>query len=180
MPGLPVHHQLPEPIQTHIHHVSDAIQPSHPLSSPSLPPGPPAFNQRPWQSIPVFLPREFHGQRSLEGYSPWAHKESGTTELTNYLFSPEKWGALRQGALPQGAPKPMEVTHPRVGPSDGGVPGGTPQVRGWPLTPCAPEVPSFSHPLLCLPFGGRNQVPPSGLPPPRSTCPGPALRVARW
>ena len=39
MPGLPVHHQLPEFIQTHIHWVGDAIQPSHPLSSPS-----PAFD----------------------------------------------------------------------------------------------------------------------------------------
>ena len=34
-PGLPVHHQLPESSQTHFHWVSDAIQPSHPLSSPS-------------------------------------------------------------------------------------------------------------------------------------------------
>jgi len=40
MPGLPVHHQLQEFIQTHVHWVGDAIQPSHPLSSPS----PPAFN----------------------------------------------------------------------------------------------------------------------------------------
>ena len=39
-PGLPVHSQLPEFPQTHVHWVSDAIQPSHPLSSPS----PPAFN----------------------------------------------------------------------------------------------------------------------------------------
>ena len=39
-PGLPVHHQLPEFTQTHVHWVSDAIQPSHPLLSPS----PPAFN----------------------------------------------------------------------------------------------------------------------------------------
>ena len=41
-PGLPVHHQLPEFTQTHIHRVSDAIQPSHPLASllllPSIPP----------------------------------------------------------------------------------------------------------------------------------------------
>ena len=36
-PGLPVHHQLPEFTRTHIHQVSDAIQPSHPLSSPSPP-----------------------------------------------------------------------------------------------------------------------------------------------
>ena len=40
MPGLSVHHQLPEFTQTHVHWVSDAIQPSHPLSSPS----PPALN----------------------------------------------------------------------------------------------------------------------------------------
>ena len=40
MPGLPVHHQLPEFTQTHVQWVSDAIQPSHPLSSPS----PPALN----------------------------------------------------------------------------------------------------------------------------------------
>ena len=39
-PGLPVHHQLPEFTQTHVHWVGDAIQPSHPLSSPS----PPAFH----------------------------------------------------------------------------------------------------------------------------------------
>ena len=39
-PGLPVHHQLPELTQTHVHWVGNAIQPSHPLSSPSLP----AFN----------------------------------------------------------------------------------------------------------------------------------------
>ena len=36
-PGLPVHHQLPEFTQIHVHRVSDAIQPSHPLSSPSPP-----------------------------------------------------------------------------------------------------------------------------------------------
>ena len=36
-PGLPVHHQVPEFTQTHVHQVSDAIQPSHPLSSPSPP-----------------------------------------------------------------------------------------------------------------------------------------------
>ena len=43
-PGLPVHHQLPEFTQTHVHQVSDAIQPSHPLSSPSpLLPIPPSI-----------------------------------------------------------------------------------------------------------------------------------------
>ena len=43
-PGLPVHHQLPEFPETHVHWVSDAIQPSHPLSSPSpLAPNPPSI-----------------------------------------------------------------------------------------------------------------------------------------
>ena len=37
MPGLPIHHQLPEFTQTHIHRIGDAIQPSYPLSSPSSP-----------------------------------------------------------------------------------------------------------------------------------------------
>ena len=47
MPGLPVHHQIPEFTQTHVHRVSDAIQPSHPLSSPS----PPAPNPSKHQSL---------------------------------------------------------------------------------------------------------------------------------
>ena len=37
MPGLPVHHQLPEFTQTHVHRIGDAIQPPHPLSYPSSP-----------------------------------------------------------------------------------------------------------------------------------------------
>ena len=46
-PGLPVHHQLPEFTQTHVHRVGDTIQPSHPLSSPS----PPAPNPSQHQSL---------------------------------------------------------------------------------------------------------------------------------
>ena len=46
-PGLPVHHQLPKFTQTHVHRVGDAIQPSHPLSSPS----PPASNPSQHQSL---------------------------------------------------------------------------------------------------------------------------------
>ena len=48
MLGFPVHHQIPELAQTHVHQVSDAVQPFHPLSSPS----PPAFNL---SSIRVFF-----------------------------------------------------------------------------------------------------------------------------
>ena len=46
-PGLPVHHQLPEFTETHVHQVNDAIQPSHPLLSPS----PPAPNPSQHQSL---------------------------------------------------------------------------------------------------------------------------------
>ena len=48
-PGLPVHHQLPEFTQTHGHRVSDAIHPSHPLSSPSAP----ALNPSQHHSLPM-------------------------------------------------------------------------------------------------------------------------------
>ena len=47
MPGLPVHHKLPEFTQTQVHQVSEAIQPSHPLASPS----PPALNPSQHQSL---------------------------------------------------------------------------------------------------------------------------------
>ena len=40
--------------------------------------------RRKWLPTPVFLPGEFHGQRSLAGYSPWGHKESDTTEVTDH------------------------------------------------------------------------------------------------
>ena len=46
-PGLPVHHQLPEFTETHVHQVNDAIQTSHPLSAPS----PPAPNPSQHQSL---------------------------------------------------------------------------------------------------------------------------------
>ena len=47
IPGFPVHHQLLELVQTHVHRVSDAIQPSHPLPSPS----PPAFDHSQHQGL---------------------------------------------------------------------------------------------------------------------------------
>ena len=51
MPGLPVHHQVPEFTQTHVHRVSDAIQPFHPLLSPS----PPAPSQGLFQWVNVTM-----------------------------------------------------------------------------------------------------------------------------
>ena len=49
------------------------------------PPGQRIPWRREWQLTPVFLPGESHGQRSLVGYSPWADKESDTTEQ-HFLF----------------------------------------------------------------------------------------------
>ena len=40
------------------------------------------------QPTPIFLPGEFHGQRSLVGYSPWGHKESDMTEQLTHTLSP--------------------------------------------------------------------------------------------
>ena len=50
-PGLPVHHQHPEFTQTHAHRVGDAIQPSHPLSSPSPPAPNPSQHQGLFQGV---------------------------------------------------------------------------------------------------------------------------------
>ena len=61
-PGLPVHHQLPEPTQTHVHRVSDAIQPSHPLSSPS----PPALNLSQHQGLFKWVSSSHQVAKALE------------------------------------------------------------------------------------------------------------------
>ena len=102
MPGLPVHHQLPEVTQTHVHRVSEAIQPLHRyknLSKPNRGANESACQcrrckrhrfdpwiektpwSRKWQPIPVFLPGKFHEQRSMVGCSPWGHKDSDTTGM---------------------------------------------------------------------------------------------------
>ena len=51
------------------------------------------------QPTPVFLPGESHGQRSLMGYSPWSHKESGTAEATQHTHTRVCGKDLRLGSL---------------------------------------------------------------------------------
>ena len=81
MPGLPVHHQLPEFTQTHVHRVSDVIQPSHPLSSPS----PPAPNPSQHQSFP------------MSQLFTWGGRSTGVSALASVLpkksqgWSPSEW-----------------------------------------------------------------------------------------
>ena len=61
-PGFPVHHQLPEFTQAHVHRVSDAIQPSHPLSSPS----PPTFNLSKHQGFFQWVSSSYQVAKVLE------------------------------------------------------------------------------------------------------------------
>ena len=61
-PGLPVYHQLLESTQTHVHQVDDAIQPSHPLSSPS----PPALNLSQHQGLFKWVSSSHHMAKVLE------------------------------------------------------------------------------------------------------------------
>ena len=69
MPGLPVHHQLPEFTETHVHRVSDAIQPFHPLSFPSLP----APNPSQHQSFP------------MSQLFAWGSQSTGVSALASFL-----------------------------------------------------------------------------------------------
>ena len=61
-PDLPVHHQLPEFTQTHVHWVGDAIQPPHPLS----PPSPPALNLSQHQGLFQWVSSSHHAAKVLE------------------------------------------------------------------------------------------------------------------
>ena len=66
MPGFLAHHQLPELAQTHVHQVGDAIQPSHPLSSPSRP----AFNLVQLKGAVVKNPPANAGDSKRLGFDP--------------------------------------------------------------------------------------------------------------
>ena len=80
-PGLPVHHELPEFTQTHVHRVGDVIQSSHPLSSPS----PPAPNPSQHQSFP------------MSQLFAWGGQSTGVSALASFLpkntqgWSPLEW-----------------------------------------------------------------------------------------
>ena len=82
--GLPVHHQLLEFTQIHIHWVNDAIQPSHPPSSPSPPAPNPSQHQNLFQWVNSWheVARVLDG--SLASCRPRGHKESDSTEQLNW------------------------------------------------------------------------------------------------
>ena len=67
MPGLPVHHQLPESTQTHVRCVGDSIQPAHPLSSPS----PPALNLSQHQGLFLGLTNDNSQDQLNQDFGVW-------------------------------------------------------------------------------------------------------------
>ena len=67
--------------------------------------------RREWQSTPVFLPGEFHGQRSLAGYSPQGCKESDTTEQLTNTFTPL---SILLYFLTFGRQRPFRLTLPQT------------------------------------------------------------------
>ena len=79
MPGFPVHHQPPDLAQTHVHWVSDAVQPSHPLSSPS----PPAFSLSQHQGLFQWVSSSHQVARVLE--FPFQHQSFQWTPRTDLL-----------------------------------------------------------------------------------------------
>ena len=92
-PGFPVLHHLLVLAQTHVHWVSDAIPTISssvvPFSSclPCFPASRSFPRRRQWHPTPALLPGKSHGQRSLEGCSPWGRWGSDTTERLHFHFS---------------------------------------------------------------------------------------------
>jgi len=110
-PGLPVHHQLPEFTQTHVHRVRDANQPSHPLSSPSPPAPNPSHHQSLFQwvnsshevakvlgvsALASFLPKKSQGW-SLSERIGWISLGGTLKSLLQYHSS--KASILRSSVL---------------------------------------------------------------------------------
>ena len=87
-PGLPVHHQLPKSTQTHVHWVGDAIQPSHPLSSPS-----PALNLSQHQGLFQWVSSSHQVARVLEFHLQ--HQSFQWTPRTDLLKAALTWFIYR-------------------------------------------------------------------------------------
>ena len=68
--------------------------------------------RRKWQSTPIFLPGEPHGQKSLAGYSPWGRKESDMAEVTEHMH---KHPLIRPGLIRFVSPKEGYSSEPDGG-----------------------------------------------------------------
>ena len=85
MPGLPVHHHLLEFTQTHLHWVSDAIQPSHPLSSPSPPAPNPSQQQSLFQWVKLHMRWQSTGASALASFLPKKSQGWSPSECTGWV-----------------------------------------------------------------------------------------------
>ena len=103
MPGLPVHHSLPEFTQTHAHWVSNAIQPSHPLSSPS----PPAFNLSQHQCLFKWVSSSHHVAKVLS----FSFNIRPSNEYSGLISLRMDWSAL---LAVQGTLKSLLEYHPSL------------------------------------------------------------------
>ena len=92
-PGLPVHHQLPESTQTHVHWVGDAIQPSHPLWFPS----PPAFNPSQHQGLFQWVSSLHQEAKGLE--FQFQHQSFQWIFRTDFLLGWTVWISLQSKGL---------------------------------------------------------------------------------
>ena len=102
MPGLPVHHQLPEFTQAHVYWVGDAIQPSHPLLAPS----PPTFNLSQHQGLFKWVSSSHQVAKVLDSKLCYKHRLSAwlmRTESQGCLF-PNPFPYCQQPLKPSGSP----------------------------------------------------------------------------
>ena len=120
-PGFPVHHQLPELAQTHVHQVIDAIQPSHPLSSPS----PPALNLSQHQGLFPWVSSSHQVARVLE--FQLQHQSFQWTFRTDFLYNWLVWSC---------SPKDSQESSP------------TPQFNASILQHSAFFIVQLSHPYM--------------------------------
>ena len=103
-PGLPVHHHLPEFTETHVHRVGDAIQPSHPLSSP-FPPAPnPSLHQSLFQGV--------NSSHEVAKVLEWSVQFSSVAQSCLTLCNPMNCSNARPPR-----PSPTPGVHPNPRPS---------------------------------------------------------------
>ena len=101
MPGLPVHRQLPEFTQTHVHWVGDAIQPSHPLLSPS----PPAFNLSQHQGLFQWVSSSHQGAKVLK--FQLQHQSFQWIIKTDFLYDGLIWSPCSPRDSQESSPTPQ-------------------------------------------------------------------------
>ena len=134
-PGLPVHHQLPEFTQTHVHRVGDAIQPSHPLSSPSPPAPNPSQHQGLFQWVNVLHEvakvLEFQLQHQSFQWTQDGRRGKFTFKIKPHSYQRRSEGSNKPSAHQDpGSPQRLRENCVWVSPVEVWVSSGLPQGQG--------------------------------------------------